>query len=78
MPMPNGTYAILGFRGEVVDDADASVPLSTVYDHHWIALDRFHENVVCNGGQGPQYVFGIGAESRNTPANFPDGRGHYL
>lgn len=78
MPMPNGTYAILGFRGEVVDDADASVPLSTVYDHHWIAMDRFHENVVCNGGQGPQYVFGIGAESRNTPASFPDGRGYIV
>ena len=24
--------------------------------------------------RGPQYVFGIGAESRNTPANFPDGQ----
>jgi hypothetical protein len=80
--MPMGTYAILGFRGEVVDSNNESVPLSTVYDHHWIALDRFHENVLCNAkggpGYGPQYVFGIGAESRNTPALFPDGQGYIV
>lgn len=78
MPMPNGTYAILGFKGEVVDDNHDSVPLSTVYDHHWIAMDRFHENIICNGGEGPDYVFGIGAESRRTPAQFPDGHGYII
>ena len=77
MPMPTGSYAILGFTGEVVDSQNASVPLSTVYDHHWIALDKFHENVLCNG-QGPQYVFGIGAESRNTPVHFPEGQGYHI
>ena len=78
MPMPNGTYAILGFQGQVVDKNNISVPLSTVYDHHWIALDKFHENILCNNGDGPQYVFGIGAESRNTPAIFPDGQGYFV
>jgi hypothetical protein len=81
MPMPMGTYAILGFTGEVVDVQNTSVPLSTVYDHHWIALDRFHENIICTSSgdsKGPQYVFGIGAESRNTPAYFPDGQGYFV
>ena len=81
MPMPTGTYAILGFVGEVIDSQNKSVPLSTVYDHHWIALDKFHDNVVCTSSgdsRGPQYVFGIGAESRNTPANFPDGQGYHV
>lgn len=76
MRMPTGKYAVLGFRGEVVGDANNSVPLSQVYDHHWILEDRYHQNVLCPNG--PQYVFGIGAESRHTPANFPDGFGYIV
>ena len=76
MPMPGGKYAITGFRGEVVDDNNASVPLSTVYDHHWIAVDMYHQNQLCP--DGPQYVFGIGAESRHTPARIPHGYGYHV
>ena len=54
LTMPNGTYAITGFIGEVVDDSGRSVPLSEVYDHHWIALNTVHRNPLC----GPEYVFG--------------------
>ena len=34
LAMPDGEYSILGFHGEVVDQNNQSVPLSTVYDHH--------------------------------------------
>ena len=81
MPMPGGDYAILGFVGEVVDSRNVSVPLSTVYDHHWIAVDTFHRNQLCNWDEystGPEYVFGIGAESRKTPVRFPEGYGYHI
>lgn len=74
--MPSGTYAITGFWGEIVDDKNESVPLSTVYTHHWIALNDVHRNQLCR--DGPEYVFGIGAESRNNPIRFPTGFGHFV
>eukprot|EP00937_MAST-01D_sp_MAST-1D-sp2_P002338 g2338.t1 len=72
--MPEGAYAIVGFHGEVVDAQNRSVPLSSVYDHHWIAEDEHHQNYLCPGG--PNYVFGIGAESRNSPVRLPAGHGY--
>jgi hypothetical protein len=72
--MPEGKYAITSFRGEIVDADNKSAPLSEVYDHHWIALDKYHRNKLC----GPDYVFGIGAESRNSPVYFPEGYGYIV
>merc|ERR1712216_633902 len=72
--MPTGKYALTSFRGEIVDSENKSVPLSEVYDHHWIVMDRYHRNKLC----GPDYVFGIGAESRNTPVHFPEGYGYII
>ena len=69
--MPNGTYAITSFFGDVVDDSHDPVPLSQVYDHHWIALSNHHHNQIC----GVEYVFGIGAESRNNVQKLPAGPG---
>ena len=47
LEMPTeGDYAILSFKGEVVDAIGKSVPLDTVYDHHWIAQHFVHENEV--------------------------------
>ena len=74
--MPTGDYAITGFWGEVVDENNVSVPLSTVYTHHWIAVNDVHKNELCKNG--PEYVFGIGAESRNNPIRFPSGYGHVV
>jgi len=72
--MPNGTYAVTSFFGDIVDDQHLPVPLSDVYDHHWIAISSKHQNQLCRrtGGLG-NYVFGIGAESRNNPVTLPEG-----
>jgi hypothetical protein len=77
MPDTAGTgYAITGFRGEIVYENGDSAPLSEIYDHHWIAVHASHTNALCNGD--PEYVVGIGAESRKTPAQFPDGYGYVV
>ena len=73
LKMPKGRYAITGFLGDIVDGNNESVPLSKVYDHHWIAINNKHHNQLCKGA--PEYVFGIGAESRTTPAILPPGYG---
>lgn len=73
LEMPTGRYAITGFIGDIVDGQNQSVPLSKVYDHHWIAENNKHHNQLCKGA--PEYVFGIGAESRTTPAVLPPGYG---
>jgi hypothetical protein len=65
---------ITGFLGEAVDANNKSVPLTFVYDHHWIAQDAHHKNDLCTGFEN--YVFGIGAESRNSPQKFPAGYGY--
>merc|ERR550514_487561 len=74
LKMPEGGSMITGFHGEVVDGSNASVPLSFVYDHHWIAEDANHKNDLCPGFEN--YVFGIGAESRNSAQTFPKGYGY--
>jgi len=75
--MPDGTYAVTSFFGDIVDENHSPVPLSKVYDHHWIAVSDKHTNELCGGGLG-NYVFGIGAESRNNPVNFPPGYGYIV
>jgi len=52
------------------------VPLNVVYDHHWTAIASTHKNALCQGSI--EYVFGIGAESRNNGVNFPDGYGYVV
>lgn len=74
LKMPPSGSKITGFTGEVVDVNNASVPLTFVYDHHWIAIDKDHKNDLCVGFEN--YVFGIGAESRNSPQTFPAGYGY--
>ena len=74
LKMPVTGSMVTGFTGEVVDDKGDSMPLTFVYDHHWIAIDSHHENDLCPGFEN--YVFGIGAESRNSPQRFPAGYGY--
>merc|ERR1719487_2234120 len=83
VPMPGyriRDYAITGVLGDIAKDAPVggkiAAPLSEVYDHHWIVQDRSHRNRLCP--YGPNYVFGIGAESRNTPVRFPQGSGYFV
>ena len=45
-----------------------------MYDHHWIALSNYHHNQIC----GVEYVFGIGAESRNNVQKLPAGHGYVV
>lgn len=74
--MPPTGSMITGFTGEVVDAENRSMPLTFVYDHHWIAVDPEHKNDLCTGFEN--YVFGIGAESRNSPQKFPSGYGYRM
>lgn len=77
LKMPSGEYAITYFIGDIVNaDTLQPVPLSEVYDHHWIALSSNHVNQFCKGSI--EYTFGIGAESRNSPVRFPPGFGYHV
>eukprot|EP01045_Picozoa_sp_COSAG04_P027674 COSAG04_NODE_4102_length_2302_cov_1.492056_2_plen_271_part_00 len=92
IPMPEGDYAILGLSGEMVDCNNQSVPLDTLYNHHWllkpIAGPMHHDNAPCPQTKGDSndpyglnrftYVFGVGAESRKTPTVMPDGFGYHV
>lgn len=61
---------------EVVDCHNESVPLSKVYNHHWIFnMDNTeHTNRACPDA-GIDFIVGVGAESRRTPTAYPDGHG---
>ena len=77
LPMPSGTFAITGIVGDIVyADTHKPAPLSTLYDHHWTIKSSNHRNALCKGGL--EYIFGIGAESRNSPVNFPVGYGYVV
>lgn len=68
LQMPAGKYVLSSFYAEIVDEAGVKTPLSEVYNHHWIVFDG-------KGNMGPcqslGYKFGVGAESRGYPINFP-------
>lgn len=69
--VPAGSkVAIQALRAEVVDDANISVPLDEVYNHHWLFFDLTQPNAGFCGGY-LSYLFGVGAESRLTPTTFP-------
>ena len=69
-----------------------SVPLDTLYNHHWLMKPTSgpttHYNTPCppnevvlpslNEYGDFTYVFGVGAESRKTPAVVPDGFGYHV
>merc|ERR1712032_781648 len=80
IPMPNGKFAIVGIIGDIAKEDGkggyASASLSEVYDHHWIIEDFRHRNFLCP--YGPNYVFGVGSESRNSPVNLPIGHGYVV
>ena len=68
--MPPGKIGITGFVAEVVDEQHKSVPLTEVYNHHWLIFDGKGNSGVCGGYLG--YKFGVGAECRGTPTVFPE------
>ena len=78
IPKPSGNFYVLGVVGEIVKDGPdgekVPAPLSEVYDHHLIVEDLYHTNELCE--YGPNYVFGIGTESRTTLLFFPKGTGY--
>ena len=66
---------------QVVDEKNQSVPLSEVYDHHWLVFDD--TSGVPSGNAGVcggflAYIFGVGAESRNSPMQYPEGYGYKM
>ena len=80
IPMPaGGDYAILKMRGEVVDCNNISVPLTTVYNHHWVMrpTNREYNDRACPD-ETFSYIFGVGAESRDTFTSFPPGTGYIV
>eukprot|EP01052_Picozoa_sp_SAG31_P017276 SAG31_NODE_1175_length_9536_cov_20.263113_1_plen_399_part_10 len=80
IPMPaGGDYAILSMSGEVVDCNNISVPLTTVYNHHWVMrpTNRDFNDRACPD-ETFSYVFGVGAESRDTVTSFPRGTGYIV
>jgi len=73
--VPNGDVAITSIKADIVDVDHKAVPLDEVYLHHWILLDKQKpNNGVCGGYL--KYVFGVGAETRNTPYDFPKYNGN--
>lgn len=79
--MPEGKYAVLEVHGDIVKggpklEDTTSVPLSDVYDHHWILLMKDTQNPIC--GAGINFEFGIGAEARATPTVYPEGYGKVI
>jgi hypothetical protein len=72
-PSVEGQYAITKFHAEIVDDSGKSVTLDEVYLHHWLVFNSVGNDGLCGGYLG--YSFGVGAESRGTPVEYPAGYG---
>ena len=77
MPMPEGKVAITSIKADIVDANHKEVALDEVYLHHWIMLDKQRPNDGVCGKKNTylQYVFGVGAETRNTAYDFPQFNG---
>jgi len=76
LTLPSGRIGITSFFGDIVDADHQPVPLSKVYDHHWIAVASTHTNEICSSSLN--YVFGIGAESRHGAVDLPDGHAYVV
>jgi len=77
LAMPEGAYFVTEFFGDIVDaDTHEPSPLDALYDHHWIAVADNHKNRLCPNYV--EYVFGVGAESRNNPVSIPAGYGYLV
>ena len=74
--MPTGNIALTRFHAFVVDETGRSVPLNEVYNHHWLVFNGRGNAGVCGGYLS--YVFGVGAESRDSPVEFPENYGLVL
>lgn len=73
--MPKGDVVLTSVQADVVDANKRPVPLNEVYLHHWIMLDKDRPNDgVCGGYL--TYIFGVGAETRDTPYDFPQYKGN--
>ena len=59
LPMPPGNIAITGFTADVVDENGTAVPLSEVYNHHWLVYNN-------RGNSGMCQVRGRGGERGAT------------
>eukprot|EP00162_Nutomonas_longa_P012619 comp21175_c0_seq1/m.44970 comp21175_c0_seq1/g.44970 ORF comp21175_c0_seq1/g.44970 comp21175_c0_seq1/m.44970 type:complete len:454 (+) comp21175_c0_seq1:2-1363(+) len=73
--VPAGPFAIKSFRAQIVSEDGSPTPLSEVYLHHWLIFNRQGNRGVCGGYLN--YIFGVGAESRNTLTEFPDGYAYF-
>ena len=61
LKMPTGSVAIRSFHAEVVDDAGDSVPLSEVYNHHWLVFAMQTPNAGACGARAPYLTYMFGA-----------------
>jgi hypothetical protein len=72
VPVPKGDYVILNQTWEIVgDDQGTPVPLTQMYNHHWLIGGADWPTSLCEG----DYFFGGGAEYRNMDYTFPEGYG---
>lgn len=77
VPFSLHTIKVTKFSAEVVDADGTSVPLTEVYNHHWLVFSEKQPNAgVCGGFL--RYLWGVGAESRNTATEYPDGYGVFI
>jgi hypothetical protein len=73
VPVPKGDYAILNNTWEIVsDDGFTAVPLTQMYNHHWLIGGSDDPLAMCEG----DYFFGGGAEYRNMDYTFLEGYGN--
>jgi hypothetical protein len=72
VPAPKGDYVILNQTWSIVgDDGSTPVPLTQMYNHHWLIGGDLSPLDMCED----DYFFGGGAEYRNMDYTFPDGYG---
>jgi len=72
VPLPKGDYVILNQTWEIISDTNsAAVPLTQMYNHHWLVGGDADPLDMCEG----DYFFGGGAEYRNMDYSFPVGYG---
>ncbi len=71
LQFPGGVVGIKSFSAQIVGEDGSPTLLSEVYLHHWLVFDGLGNRGVCGGYLS--YQFGVGAESRKTKTEFPEG-----